>query len=243
MNRRSFLLLSALAPLSASSISSDVFLSADEWEILLVLHSRLNRIKKTVGYGNFNLLSYEKALWCTRNYSFVGEFTRDEFTLMEKLFYENPYQYGFYGEKTSEYIDNIVSIRDVVKIRGTGHHLYKGKALEDYKKLKKDVGDNLTLTSGVRNVMKQMNLYTAKLISCKGNITKASISIAPPAYSYHTISDFDVGRKDWGYSNFTEKFATTDEFKIMSKLDYIGMRYNKNNTEGVRFEPWHVEVI
>jgi len=29
----------------------------------------------------------------------------------------------------------------------------------------------------------------------------------------------------------------------MKKLPYIGMRYTKNNKDGVRFEPWHVEVI
>ncbi|MFT7004849.1 MAG: D-alanyl-D-alanine carboxypeptidase [Sulfurimonas sp.] len=29
----------------------------------------------------------------------------------------------------------------------------------------------------------------------------------------------------------------------MMKLNYIGMRYNKNNSDGVRFEPWYVEVI
>ena len=74
-------------------------------------------------------------------------------------------------------------------------------------------------------------------------MTKASRSIAPPAYSYHTISDFDVGRKGWGHKNFTADFASTYEFNKMTQLDYIGMRYNMNNSDGVRFEPWHVEVI
>ena len=105
------------------------------------------------------------------------------------------------------------------------------------------MGDTLILTSGVRNVLKQLSLYTNKIVNCGGNITKATISIAPPAYSYHTISDFDVGRIGWGYKNFTNAFATTEEFNKMIKLDYISMRYKKNNSDGVRFEPWHVEVI
>ena len=74
-------------------------------------------------------------------------------------------------------------------------------------------------------------------------MTKATTSIAPPAYSYHTISDFDVGKKHWGYKNFTSRFAKTSEFQKMRQLNYIGMRYSENNKDGVRFEPWHVEVI
>ena len=107
----------------------------------------------------------------------------------------------------------------------------------------KDVGDTLILTSGVRNVIKQLSLYINKIYRTHGNITQATYSIAPPAYSYHTISDFDVGRKGLGYLNFTAKFASTKEFEKMVKLDYIGMRYEKNNKDGVRYEPWHVEVI
>ena len=117
------------------------------------------------------------------------------------------------------------------------------KVLEDYEKLKRDIGDTLILTSGVRNVVKQLSLYVNKIYNIGGNITQASISIAPPLYSYHTISDFDVGRKGWGYKNFTADFAMTNEFQKMTKLDYIGMRYTMNNRDGVRFEPWHVEVI
>jgi len=201
------------------------------------------RVKKQVGFANFNLLSYHDTLFYARNYYKIGAFSKQEIAFIDKLFNEDPSQYGFYGTKTCFNINNKVSKKDVKKIPYTGHFVFKGKALNDYKSLKKDVGNTLILTSGVRNVMKQMSLYVNKIYNCHGNMTKASRSIAPPAYSYHTISDFDVGRKGWGYKNFTADFATTNEFSKMQKLDYIGMRYNKNNKDGVRFEPWHVEVI
>lgn len=156
---------------------------------------------------------------------------------------EDPNQYGFYGSKTALSLENTISTKDVVKIPYTGHYLFKGQPEQDYKNLLNDVGPTLVLTSGVRNIMKQLSLYVNKIYHSHGNITKASVSIAPPAYSYHTISDFDVGRKGWGYKNFTADFATTDEFYKMRELDYIGMRYDQNNSDGVRFEPWHVEVI
>jgi LAS superfamily LD-carboxypeptidase LdcB len=136
-----------------------------------------------------------------------------------------------------------VSAKDFIKVPYTGHYIFKGQPEQDYKNLLNDVGPTLVLTSGVRNVIKQLSLYVNKIYYSNGNLTKASVSIAPPAYSYHTISDFDVGRKGWGYKNFTADFATTDEFSKMRKLDYIGMRYDENNSDGVRFEPWHVEII
>ena len=88
-----------------------------------------------------------------------------------------------------------------------------------------------------------MTLYMKKIYSLKGNITEASYSLAPPAYTYHSISDFDVGKKGFGYGNFTEKFTTTKEYKNLKKLDYIAMRYTIHNKEGVRYEPWHIKVI
>ncbi len=245
MNRRFFLTCVAMAPIFADELltNNDVYLSKEEWELLVIINQRLKRLKHYVGYGNFNILSYNDALFYGRNYYKIGAFTKKERVFIDKLFDENPAKYGFYGRKTCENINNKVSRKEVDKIPYTGHFLFKGKAQEDYKNLKEDVGDSLILTSGVRNVVKQLSLYCDKIYRTNGNVTEATKSIAPPAYSYHTISDFDVGRKGWGHKNFTADFATTYEFKKMRKLDYISMRYNKNNKDGVRFEPWHIEVI
>ncbi len=245
MKRRDFLLLGASTPILANELlfGNDVILSKDEWKTLVSLNKRLKRLKRYVGYANFNVISYNNALFYGRNYSSIGAFRKDELDMMHRLFDENPSKYGFYGSKTCYDIDNYVSKKDIVKIPHTGHFIFKGKSQSDYERLTKDIGDTIILTSGVRNVIKQMSLYVNKIYRTHGNITQASYSIAPPAYSYHTISDFDVGVKGFGYLNFTAKFATTQEFKEMTRLDYIGMRYHKNNKDGVRYEPWHVEVV
>lgn len=246
MNRRNFLACAALTPVFAQELTADdndIYLSKEEWKVLVSVNTRLKRIKRHVGFANFNLISFHDTLFYARNYYAIGAFTKKELELIDKLFQEDQNQYGFFGPKTCNDINNEISRKDVEKIPYTGHFLFKGKAQEDYENLKKDVGNTLILTSGVRNVVKQLSLYVNKIYNCRGNITKASRSIAPPAYSYHTISDFDVGRKGWGYKNFTADFASTYEFNQMIKLDYIGMRYNMNNSDGVRFEPWHVEVI
>ena len=246
MNRRNFLAYSVLTPVFADQLMADdgsVYLDKEEWNLLVSVNDRLKRLKKYIGFANFNLVSYNDMLFYARNYHKVGAFTKKEIQFIDKLFYEDPRKYGFFGPKTCDNIENKVSRKDVEKIPYTGHFLFKGKAKNDYDNLKKDVGNTLILTSGVRNIIKQLSLYTNKIYNCRGNMTKASVSLAPPAYSYHTISDFDVGRKGWGYKNFTADFASTYEFSKMQKLNYIGMRYNKNNSDGVRFEPWHVEVI
>ncbi len=257
MNRRNFLVISTISPffapslfaiedninLNTNNLSTDIYLEGDEWITLVSLKNRIKRLKRYVGYANFNILSFNDSLFYGRNYPSIGRFTKDELTLIDKLFYEKPEKYGFYGEKTCFNLNNKISKKEVKKIPRTGHYLFKGKPLEDYERLKKDVGDSLVLTSGVRNTMKQLSLYCDKIYKYKGNITRASNSIAPPAYSYHTTSDFDVGKKGWGYDNFTPRFATTKEFRKIRKLNYISMRYTKNNQDGVRYEPWHIKVI
>ena len=246
MNRRNFITTLALSPIITASLmgnEGDVYLSVEEFNVISTLNKRLKRLKNFVGYANFNLISFEQACYYGRNYSKIGAFTRKEFTMIERLFHENPNDYGFYGAKTCLDLNNVISKKEVTKIPYTGHYLFKGKSQEDYENIISDIGDTLILTSGVRNILKQLSLYTNKIYNCGGNMTKATISIAPPAYSYHTISDFDVGVSGWGYKNFTSAFAGTEEFIHMTKLDYIGMRYTKNNKDGVRFEPWHVEVI
>jgi len=246
MNRRNFLLLSALSPVMAKDyiqVDEDIYLNRTELVTLKSLDNRLQRVKRFVGFGNFNYISFDRTLLYARNYSKIGKFTKNEITLVEKLFYSKPEKFGFYGKRTVDNISQKISKKDLKKISYSGHYVYKGKPLEDYKRIIKDVGSDLILTSGVRNVVKQLSLYVSKLNKLNGNLTKASTIIAPPAYSYHTVSDFDIGKKSWGEKNFTSAFARTQEFKQIRKLDYIGIRYTVNNKDGVRFEPWHVKVI
>jgi len=246
MKRREFLLSTVLTPIFAKELyanETDIYLSKDEWHDLVLLNKRLKRLRSYIGFGNFNTISYDHTLYYARNYSKIGQFTKGELNLIDRFFYEDPKKYGFYGKRTSTNLQNSISSKELVKVPYTGHYLFRGQPERDYKSLLNDVGPTLVLTSGVRNIIKQLSLYVNKIYHLNGNITKASVSIAPPGYSYHSISDFDVGRKGWGYKNFTADFATTEEFSKMTKLNYIGMRYDHNNFDGVRFEPWHVEVI
>jgi len=246
MNRRNFLLLSTLSPLFAKDyiqVDNDVNLHFNDLQTLSSLDSRLKRLRRHIGFANFNTVSLDQSLYYARNYSSIGEFTKKELLLIEKIFYIEPDKFGFYGKKTVTNISQTIATKDIQKIPHSGHFIFKGHPLDDYNRILKDVGSDIILTSGIRNVVKQLSLYVSKLKSLKGNLTQTSNIIAPPAYTYHAISDFDVGKKGWGNRNFTSEFALTQEFQRMQKLDYIGIRYTVNNKDGVRFEPWHVEII
>lgn len=221
----------------------DIILKGKELKLLKSTVYRLRRLQKFVGYANFSLISFDRALYFARNYSRIGAFTRDEKEFLESIFYTNAKDYGFYGEKVSLHITEAVKSRDIIKIPRTGHYIYRGKSLSLYRRIRKEVGSNITLTSGVRGVVKQMMLFLDKAYDSNGNLSMASRSLAPPGHSFHGTGDFDVGKKGYGYRNFTADFADTDEFKKLKELGFIRIRYHEKNPFGVRYEPWHVKVV
>jgi hypothetical protein len=224
-------------------IVSDVFLPKDYKSALLSLRNKLRQVQRHVGYGNFNILTFDDMLFLGRNYSKIGRFSKLELDFIESIFYYDPSVHGFYGTRISFALTDRIQKKEIYKVPRTGHYLYKGKTLEAYNHMKKDIGDSIILTSGVRSVVKQLKLFVDKLYSSKANLSLASRSIAPPAFTYHSVGDFDIGKKGFGYANFTSRFALTDEFFKMKKLKYIDMRYTVNNKDGVRYEPWHIKIV
>ena len=220
----------------------EIVLVNDEYKLLKKTFYRLRRIQRTVGYGNFNVINFDDALKLARDHSKIGNFTKEEIQLIEKLFYENAAIYGFYGEKVLSSLTDNIAINETKKIPYTGHYLYRGKAEDVYKKIKKEIGSSIVLTSGVRGVVKQVYLFLNKARKVRGNLSIASRSLAPPGYSFHGIGDFDVGKVGLGLRNFSSHFAKTDEYKKLMDLGYIKIRYPQNNPYGVRFEPWHIKV-
>ena len=248
MHRRAFLGLIVAGSVSAMANTKKygqdtIWIRADQMQSFLHVQKKLQLVKRYVGYGNFNILGFDDMLKVAARYSKIGAFTRKELAFIEEIFYADPNKHGFYGKRTVPSLTTKINKKDVMKVKHTGHYLFRGHSDESYNRVISDIGKSLILTSGVRGVPKQMNLFFNKIKSTRGNITQASRSLAPPAYSYHSVGDFDVGKIGWGYKNFTASFARTQEFWGLQKLPYIAMRYTINNKDGVRFEPWHVKII
>ena len=225
-----------------SVFDDDYFLPDEKMDTMLSTYHRLDRVQDVVGHGNFNLLSFDEALLYARNYSQIGSFTRAELEFMEELFFTDASLYGFHGEKIMDRMTHTVTRNDVEGVPGTGHFLFKGKSREFYAQLKNQVGEDLVLTSGVRNFIKQTHLFLAKAEQSAGNMSKASRSLAPPGHSYHAIGDFDVGKVGFGYRNFSDDFAETDLYRRLQDLGFVQLRYTTDNSYGVRYEPWHIQV-
>ncbi|HTR01027.1 MAG TPA: M15 family metallopeptidase [Candidatus Acidoferrum sp.] len=222
--------------------SNDIYLSDTNAKLLLPTLARLERVQSFVGYANFNLIGYEEMLFFARNYPQIGKFEPGELAFMEEIFNIDAKTYGFFGDKITPELNYRINARDVQKIEGTGHYLIKGESLSRYQQIRKDVGRELTLTSGIRNNVKQMHLFLAKAVQSKGNMSRASRSLAPPGHSYHGVGDFDVGKIGLGESNFTADFSNTAEYKRLISLGYVDIRYTDTNRFGVRYEPWHIKI-
>ncbi len=224
-------------------LPGDVFLPEAQRPMLTASLARLERVRRQVGHGNFALLDFDRMLAVARHHGSVGAFTGAELDFMEMIFALDARQLGFAGPKVLTRLTDRIPRRAAVKVPGTGNYLYRNESLELYRRLRRDVGETLILTSGIRGIVKQMHLFLAKAERTGGNLSRAARSLAPPGHSFHGIGDFDVGRVGLGAANFTARFAETEEFRRLRQLDYVSIRYPEDNTVGVRYEPWHVRVV
>jgi hypothetical protein len=222
--------------------ASDIYLDPRYEALLLRTAKHLARVESYIGHGNFNLMSFDEMLVAGKAFSKIGEFKADELNFLEEIFFANPNRYGFFGKKISRDITDYIPKKDVAKISNSGHFLLKGESLNLYNQIRKDVGNNVILTSGVRSIVKQMHLFLAKTIEAQGNLSRASRSLAPPGHSYHGIGDFDIGKIGYGEKNFSSDFSGTAEYKRIAALGYVDIRYPTDNLFGVRFEPWHIKL-
>ncbi len=225
------------------TFSEDIFLSAKKKIVFQTTFKKILRVKKLIGYANFNLISFDDMIIYAHRYPKIGRFTKAELKFIDEIFFYDANKYGFHGNKVIKELTSEINKKETIKISGSGHYLFQGDALVKFYQLRKDVGPNLILTSGVRSIVKQLQLFLAKLDSSKGNLSLASRSLAPPGHSYHGIGDFDVGKKGFGKLNFTSRFSSTKEYKKLIELKYVDLRYTKDNQVGVRYEPWHIKVV
>ena len=205
--------------------------------------ARLRRLQRYVGHGNFNIIGWDQSLKLARGRDAIGAFDHSELELIEELFFTNAETLGFYGDKVVTNLSATIAQRDIDKIPGSGHFLFKGPSTDTYNRIRHDLGDSVVLTSGIRSVVKQIYLFMNKAEKVDGNLSLASYSLAPPGHSYHAVGDFDVGKRGFGSRNFSEAFAQTDEFKRLIDLGYLDIRYPQQNPFGVRYEPWHIKVV
>jgi hypothetical protein len=221
----------------------DLYLDGKNLSLLQASLDRLIRVEQTVGHGLFALIGIDQAIRTARMYPSIGAFTRSELDFLEMIFYRDGAHYGFLGEKPLPRFTDTLKASQTVKIRNTGNYLYKGRSIETYRMIRRALGDDLVLTSGLRSVTKQFMLFLSKAARSGGNLSQASRSLAPPGYSFHGVGDFDVGQRGYGSDNFTWRFTESPVYAKLIDLGFTRLRYTEKNALGVRFEPWHIKVV
>lgn len=224
------------------NFADDIYCKDHDAVLLESILKKFRAVQRYVGNGNFNLLGMDEFFFYASSAARIEAVTREEKDFLDRLFHFDASLYGFYGVKNFTSMTQNIPKNTTVKVPYTGHFLRKGPSLETYNKIRKDVGDSIILTSGVRAVAKQFHLFLEKAHQSEGNLSKASRSLAPPGYSFHGQNDFDIGKVGFGLNNFNEKFATTSEFQKLRDLGYVDIRYEVMNSLGVRYEPWHIKI-
>ena len=220
----------------------DVILDEAQQQLLGAVVQKLARLSQNVGNGNFSTLGFDEALAIAQRQPSVGSFTSAELAFFEVIYSRDAREYGFFGKKQAEALLQVVNEAEIIKIPQSGNYLFKGESLEKFTKIKKDLGEDVILTSGIRGIIKQFYLFLSKAHRHGGNLSIASRSLAPPGYSYHATGDFDIGQKGLGDGNFSELFTTTPVYKRLEEQGFVDYRYWRDNMLGVRYEPWHIRL-
>ena len=220
----------------------DVILSDEDFTTLEQASNRLAAVRNYVGFGNFNLISWDDLIAFARNVPVIGAFTVAEMGLMEDLFARDASTLGFLGERTGDQLTTAIARNSVVRVPRSGDFLRRGQAHGLFQQMQKEIGETLILTSGVRGIPKQFDLFLSRARVTRGNLTQAAHSLAPPGYSFHAVGDFDVGKYGLGLANFSAAFSETEVFAGLKRIPEVQIRYDRNNRFGVRFEPWHIRV-
>lgn len=220
----------------------DIILNEVDKRLLGAVVERLTRLCLNVGNGNFSTLGFDEALTIAGQHPLIGKFTPAELAFLEMIYHRDAGDYGFFGAKQAEALLQVIAADKIIKVPQSGNYLFKGESLEKYFRIKKDLGHDVILTSGIRGIIKQFHLFLGKAHRHGGNLSLASRSLAPPGYSYHATGDFDIGQSGLGEENFSEVFTTTPVYKRLTELGWVDYRYWRDNRFGVRYEPWHIKI-
>ncbi len=157
---------------------SDITLPPQRIPVLRAATDRLGRLERTVGHGFFYLLGFDEAVRIARGYPAVGAFSPQELALIDELFHADASAYGFMGMKPLNSLTATIPAREVYKVPGMGNFVYQGEPRATWETIRRLLGEDVVLTSGVRGIMKQFHLFLTKAATNGGNLSLASRSLA-----------------------------------------------------------------
>ncbi|HID98410.1 MAG TPA: hypothetical protein EYP57_09545, partial [Thermodesulfobacteriaceae bacterium] len=230
-------------------LEDDVWATPSQTLMIYSCLDKLNRVQRLTGFGKFNYICMKKTLLLAWQRRKTGRFKGSEpettipFTTKEKDFMRSFFgldaaNYGFYGKRVV--CDMEYSIRpDELQYMG-GHYIRKGPAMDRFRKIKDQVERHpalvnlisdpvknsldMVITSGIRNIPKQMRLFFNKAVKLQG---------IPPQKYFYTI-DYEKAEKQRVSIN-----RIKDEFDALKKdisiLQKNHVPYNLLKDTGIEF--------
>lgn len=183
---------------------NDIWTTPEQMIFIYSCYDKLSKVQNLVGYSNFNYIDLPTATYFAQQKrntgSFLGgktertlPFTKLEEQFMDYIFALDAKTYGFYGERVIFEKNYRVEPQNLVST--DGHFLRKGEAYSKYLRIKEQVNGELRrsrssvskldmqVTSGIRNIPKQMRLFFRKAV----RLTQV------PSQSEVNIIDFNSG--------------------------------------------------
>ena len=169
------------------SYPGDIWASPEQMLLIYSCYNKLSQVQRRVGFSNFNYIDFPTVIQTAgqqrRTGRYFGKkaectvpFSRDEEAFMEQVFAFDANAFGFHGEKVIHSQHYRVNPKELTFM--DGHFIRKGEALEKYSTIKNQVSDkiaqtagkgrrqqaalNMKITSGIRNIPKQMRLFFRK---------------------------------------------------------------------------------
>lgn len=163
----------------------DIWATPEQMVLIYSCYNKLSKVQSLVGYSNFNFTDLPTVTYAGRQQRDTGKrlggktertlpFTKLEEQFMDQIFAIDAKAYGFYGERVIYDKNHRINPKKLVS--ADGHFLRRGEAHAKFIKIKDQINGQLSstnnssskldmqVTSGIRNIPKQMRLFFRKAI-------------------------------------------------------------------------------
>ncbi len=196
----------------------DIWATPEQMILIYSCYNKLSKVQSLLGYSNFNYTDLPTVTYSARQQRNTGKhlggkiertlpFTKLEEQFMDQIFALDAKAYGFYGERVI--YDKNYRIDSKKLISTDGHFLRRGEAHAKYIRIKKQVTGELSrsnssiskldmqITSGIRNIPKQMRLFFRKAVRLTQVPRQSEVNILDLRNgTTHLAQVYDL-KKDW----------------------------------------------
>jgi len=196
----------------------DIWATPEQMILIYSCYNKLSKVQSLVGYSNFNFTDLPTVTYSARQQRNTGKrlggktertlpFTKLEEHFMDQIFALDAKAYGFYGERVI--FDKNYRINPKKLVSTNGHFLRRGEAHSKYIRIKKQVSSELSssnrstskldmqVTSGIRNIPKQMRLFFRKAVRLTQVPRQSQVNILDlTSGTSHLAHVYDL-KKEW----------------------------------------------